>query len=82
VDGGVEPELVVQWYGNQLALREEALDTAVAWLAAFFADLAWRPDIPGLPRLRRFQRQQLSVVLRWGAQRLHLPEPTWVTALV
>jgi hypothetical protein len=81
VEGGVDPEQVVVWYGDRLALRPEALDAAVAWLAAFFADLAWRPDIPGLPRLRRFQRQQLAVVLEWGARRLHFPEPTWISAL-
>ncbi len=81
VEGGVDPEQVVVWYGERLALRPDALDAAVAWLAAFFADLAWRPDIPGLPRLRRFQRQQLAVVLVWAARRLHLREPTWVTAI-
>jgi hypothetical protein len=81
VEGGVAPEQVVVWYGERLVLRPDALDAAVTWLAAFFADLAWRPDIPGLPRLRRFQRQQLSVVLAWLARRLHLPEPTWVAAI-
>ncbi len=81
VEGGVDPEQVVAWYGERLAPRPDALDAAVAWLAAFFADLAWRPDIPGLPRLRMFQRQQLSVVLAWTARRLQLPEPTWVSAI-
>lgn len=81
VEGGVEPEQVVTWYGERLALRAGALDSAVVWLAAFFADYAWRPDIPGLPRLRTFQRQQLAVVLAWAARRLHLPEPAWVAAM-
>lgn len=81
VEGGPEPERFLAWYGERLQLRPDVVDTAVAWLAAFFADLAWRPDIPGLPRLRRFQRQQLSIVLPWAAQRLYLPRPAWVTTL-
>jgi hypothetical protein len=80
VEGGVDPEQFIAWYGERLALRPDALDAAVAWLAAFFADLAWRPDIPGLPRLRPFQREQLFVVLAWAARRLRLPEPTWLPA--
>lgn len=82
VEGGVLPEQVVAWYGERLPLHPDTLDAALAWLAAFFADLAWRPDIPGLPRLRLFQRQQLSVVLTWLALRLQLPEPAWVSALL
>jgi hypothetical protein len=82
VEGGVGPEQFVAWYGERLAVDPDAVDVAVAWLAAFFADLAWRPDIPGLPRLRSFQRQQLAVVLAWTARRLHLPEPTWVAAML
>jgi hypothetical protein len=81
VEGGPGPEQFVDWYGERLALRGDALDAGVAWLAGFFADLAWRPAIPGLPRLRRFQRQQLAVMLAWTSRRLHLPEPTWVSEL-
>jgi aminoglycoside phosphotransferase (APT) family kinase protein len=81
VEDGVGPEQVVVWYGERQALRADALDAAVAWLAAFFADLAWRRDISGLPRLRRFQRQQFCVVLIWMARRLPLPEPTWQVAI-
>lgn len=82
VEGGVAPEQVIAWYNDRLALRPDTLDAAVAWLAAFFADLAWRPDIPGLPRLRVFQRQQLATTLAWAARRLQLPEPTWTSALL
>lgn len=81
VDGGPEPERVVGWYTERLPVRVEALDAAVSWLAAFFANLAWRPETPELPRLRRFQRQQLGVTLRWAARRLDLPEPDWTAAL-
>jgi hypothetical protein len=81
VDGGPDPERFVAWYGERLAVDGDVLDAMIAWLAAFFADLAWRPEIPGLPRLRRFQRQQLAVVLAWAACRLHLAEPRWASSL-
>lgn len=81
VEGGVDPDQFVAWYVERLQLRQEAVNAAIAWFGAFFADLAWRPDIPGLPRLRRFQCQQLSVVLAWAARRLHLATPAWLTAL-
>jgi hypothetical protein len=81
VEGGAAPERIVTWYAERLPLRAEALDAAVAWLAAFFALRAWQPEVPELPRLRTFQRQQLAVVLPWAARRLDLPEPAWVAAL-
>jgi thiamine kinase-like enzyme len=81
VEGGPDPDQFVAWYGERLAVDADALDAMIAWIAAFFADLAWRPDIPGLPRLRRFQRQQLAVVLAWAARCLRLPAPIWLPAL-
>lgn len=81
VEGGPDPERFVAWYGERLAVDSAVLDAMVAWLAAFFAHHAWRPDIPGLPRLRPFQRRQLAVVLAWLARRVRLPEPVWVAAL-
>jgi hypothetical protein len=58
-----------------------ALDASVAAIAGYFADHAWADELPGLPRVRTFQRQQLAVSLRWAASRLGLPEPGWVDAL-
>lgn len=81
VDGGPDPERVVAWYRERLGARDDALDASVAWMAAFFARLAWRPEEPELPRLRRFQRQQLAVTLRWAAKRLSLGAPDWTAAL-
>ena len=81
VEGGVHPEQVLTWYAERLAVRPEAIDAAVAWFVAFFAGQAWRPEIPGLPRLRRFQRQQLAVMLAWAARRFNLPEPGWLHAI-
>jgi thiamine kinase-like enzyme len=81
IEGGVDPETFVAWYAERLSLDAAALDAMIAWLVAFFAGLAWLDDPPGLPRLRRFQRQQLAVLLAWATRRLRLPNPTWLPAL-
>jgi thiamine kinase-like enzyme len=81
VENGPSPEQFVAWYAERLPIGADALDAMVAWLAAFFAGLAWLDDIPGLPRLRPFQRRQLAVVLAWAARRLRLPDPSWVRAI-
>jgi hypothetical protein len=54
------------------------VDGALAWCLTYFADRAWRPDIPGLPRVRRFQRQQLGTLVLWAARQWALPQPAWV----
>ncbi len=79
VEGGPAPEQCVAWYGGPL--RSDVMDVSLAWCAGFFAARAWLPEIPGLPRLRRFQRQQLVTLLDWSARRFHLPAPTWTRAL-
>jgi hypothetical protein len=78
VEGGPEPETVVGWYAERGEVRPEALDAATAATAGFFACEAPKPEIPGLPRLRPFQRQQVKVTLAWAARRLRLPEPDWL----
>lgn len=81
VEGGPDPDQLVASYEERLPLRTDALGACIAWWAAYFADLAWRLDIPGLPRLRPFQRRQLRVLLAWAARRLALPEPEWLDAM-
>jgi hypothetical protein len=79
VEGGSAPDAVMQHYtGLQ---RTDVMDAAVAAIAGYFANRAWRPPIPGLPRLREFQRQQLRVTLHWSAQRLGLPPPDWLSSI-
>ena len=51
----------------------EDVDAALSGLAAYFADVARRPDPPGLPTVRAFQRAQGEVVLRWLRQRWASP---------
>ena len=75
VEGGPQPEQLARWYNARQSLRESVLLASVAAVAAFFADAAWREPISGLPRLRRFQRQQLAATLAWAARLLDLPPP-------
>lgn len=79
VEGGPPPEQCLRWYGA--ALRPDVVDVTLVWCIAFFALRAWQPEIPGLPRLRPFQRRQLATLAEWSARRFHLPEPTWTAAL-
>jgi hypothetical protein len=81
VEGGPTIDSVVGWYADVAPPRPAALDGASAALAGFFADHAPGEELPGLPRLRSFQRRQLKVVLPWAAARLGLPEPGWLSAV-
>jgi thiamine kinase-like enzyme len=77
-EGGPDAEQVAGWYSDVLATREDLLTAAITGLAGYFADRAARPEVPGLPRLRSVQRQQLKASLAWAARRLSLPDPEWL----
>ena len=55
-------DLLARWLPDVSAAD---VDAALAGLAAYFVDVARRPDPPGLPTVRAFQRAQGAVVLRW-----------------
>jgi hypothetical protein len=80
-DGGPGPEQVLAWYEDVLPLRAEAIDASLAGISGYFADRSWKPPVPGLPRLRGFQRRQLQCCLGWSARRFDLPEPHWLDAV-
>lgn len=80
-EGGPSVDRTMGWYAEVMPLRESHLDASVAGIAGYFADRAWRPAIPGLPRVRSWQRRQLKVALAWAARRLDLPEPHWLAAV-
>lgn len=80
-EGGPAPEDFIAWYATGLPLRDPVLDHTVATIAGYFASMAWRPPVPGLPRLRSIQRRQLRASLAWAARRLHLPPPSWLEAV-
>ena len=82
VEGGPSPEQIMSWYAERFPVRTDAVDCALAWCLTFFADRAWRPEIPGLPRLRRFQCQQFAVLALWAARRWSLPSPDWANRLL
>jgi hypothetical protein len=52
-----------------------AVDTMLAALAGFFIERSARPDPPGLPTVRAFQRAQAEVTLGWLRTRLGDPTP-------
>jgi hypothetical protein len=67
--------LNVRLYGGTLAdtvidADPDDLTGCVAGLAGMFTDRARRPAPPGLPTLRRFQRDQADVMLAWLQERL------------
>ena len=80
-EGGPSAERTLAWYAQVMPLRDSHLDASVAGIAAYFADRSWRPPIPGVPRVRAFQRRQLVVSLAWAARRFALPEPRWLDAV-
>ena len=81
MEGGPDPERVVAEYDLVLPLRPVALDAAIAGIAGYFADRAWRPATKGLPRIRQVQRRQLKSTLAWAARHFDLPEPRWLAAV-
>ena len=80
-EDGPSPERVLAWYAEVLPLRAREIDASIAGIAGYFADRAWRPPLPGLPRLRSIQRRQLIATLGWAARRFALPEPSWLDAV-
>ena len=82
VEGGPPPEQIIAWYGERFPVNTDAIDCALAWCLTYFADRAWRPEIPGLPRLRRFQCQQLATLAFWAARQWSLPPPAWARHLL
>jgi fructosamine-3-kinase len=82
VEGGSSPEQVMAWYEEEFPLNSDAVACALAWWLTFFAHRAWQPEVPGLPRLRRFQRQQLGILISWAARQWSFPSPEWSKQLL
>ncbi len=59
-------ELLAVWLPDVAA---DDVDAVLAGLAGYFCDVSRRPDPPGLPTVRAFQRAQGEVVVRWLQQR-------------
>ncbi len=82
VEGGPSPEQVMTWYGERFSLNIDAVECALAWWLTFFANRAWRPEIPELPRLRQFQRQQLGTLVSWAMRQWSFPSSEWTRQLI
>jgi hypothetical protein len=77
-EGGPAPEQCMRWYAEHIQVRDDAERSSVAAIAGFFAEAAWRPPIPGVPRVRSIQRRQLRTSLTWAARTLELERPVWL----
>jgi serine/threonine protein kinase len=72
MQGGPDPEQVLErWPGAQGA-DPRAVDAALASVAGFFTYRALLPPPPGLPTLRAFQAAQGDVARAWLARRIGL----------
>jgi hypothetical protein len=75
-EGGPTTSKTVALFERALGLRFPRRDQqiALAFAAGYFADMAWLPPPPGLPRLRWIQRLQLAVCVGWAAELIGLAE--------
>lgn len=81
VEGGGDPERVIALYAEHLPVRDEVVTSSAASIAPYLLRGFWAPEVPGLPRLREFQRRQAVVTLEWAARRLSLDLPRWARRL-
>ena len=69
MQGGPDPGSLLAGYAPARGADPEAIDAAIAAVAAYFTIDALRPAPPGLPTLRPFQAAQGEVARRWLADR-------------
>lgn len=80
-ESGVDPELFVSAYADEIDLPPHTVTAAVARAIGVFAFAVWQPPPTGLPRLRGFQVRQLQASLYWFSARTALPRPDWCDSL-
>ncbi len=69
MQGGPAPWSIFDGHPVAQDLDDEAVTIALAGLAGMFTAFGRRPDPPGLPTLRRFQRAQAAEAVRWLQRR-------------
>ena len=72
MQGGPQPQALLQRFATMQSAASEAVTAVVAALAGFFTFQALQPPPPGLPTLRAFQDAQAVVARRWLAERAGL----------
>ena len=73
-EAGPPPEETMSWYAA-------AHRTGIGRDDMIAASRAGLPELPGLPRVRTFQRAQLVTSLRWLTRLLRMPEPEWLSSM-
>jgi hypothetical protein len=68
LEGGGAPEVL--WRRHAPPVDADAVTALVVAITAYFLDRARRPDPPGLPTVRAFQRAQGEVCVAWLSERL------------
>ncbi|MGC2190967.1 MAG: phosphotransferase [Candidatus Dormiibacterota bacterium] len=69
MQGGPDPEWIVQHHSGARNADPEKITTLVVALAGYFVRSSLLPAPPGLPTLRRFQGAQGKAALEWAAAR-------------
>jgi hypothetical protein len=69
MEGGPEPETLVERIDALRAAEPNALTAGIIGVAGFFTERGAREPVPGLPGLRAFQEAQGAVARRWVAER-------------
>ncbi len=80
-EGGPDTATVLDWYQDIRPLDSDLLAGSMAAISGFFANRAWQPGIPDLPRIRPWQRAQLGVTLKLSAEMLGLDRPDWLESV-
>ena len=82
-EGGPDPEQMLSWYDRATGREtpRDMLGAVLAGVSGYFASRAGLPDIPGLPRVRPWQRVQLISSLQWLCSVLKHPRPDWLSAV-
>jgi hypothetical protein len=80
VESPLDPETIPGWYRQVNPLDPKSHGSSGLCRGSVLRRPRVAPGLPGLPRLRTFQRRQLVVTLRWALRRLGVETPTWLTA--
>ncbi|RAN78085.1 hypothetical protein B5P43_17650 [Bacillus sp. SRB_336] len=70
LDPGSDPDVQLREHRVFAGVPALAVDGVLAGYAGYFMDMSRRPDSPGIPTLRTFQRRQGDALIGWLKERL------------